>query len=69
VTVASATCRGGDSGGPVFLGTVAFGLVKGSSYGRNGSCNFYFYMSTDYLPPGWTLLVDGQRFRTSPAPQ
>jgi hypothetical protein len=50
------TCRGGDSGAPVFSGTVAFGIVKGASYRADGSCAFYYYMSTDYLPPGWSLM-------------
>jgi streptogrisin C len=58
-TVAGPTCRSGDSGSPVFSGTVAFGILKGGSYGSDGACHFYFYMSTDYLPEGWTLLVDG----------
>lgn len=56
VTVAGPTCNHGDSGGPVFSGTIAFGLVKGGSYRSDGSCSFYFYMSTDYLPPPWRLL-------------
>lgn len=56
VTVAGPSCRSGDSGGPVFSGTTAFGIVKGGSYDRTGGCNFYFYMSTDYLPEGWSLL-------------
>ncbi len=56
VTVAGPSCKGGDSGGPVFSGTIAFGIVKGGSYRRDGTCNFYYYMSTDYLPPGWSLL-------------
>jgi hypothetical protein len=56
VTVAGPTCRSGDSGGPVFSGTIAFGIVKGGNYGRSGRCNFYYYMSTDYLPEGWSLL-------------
>jgi streptogrisin C len=55
VAVSGPKCKGGDSGGPVFLGTVAFGLVKGES-ATNGTCRLYYYMSTDYLPPGWTLL-------------
>jgi streptogrisin C len=58
VTVAGPTCKGGDSGGPVFSGTTAFGVVKGASYRRDGSCSFYFYMSLDYLPKPWSLLVD-----------
>jgi streptogrisin C len=59
VTVAGPTCNAGDSGSPVFSGTVAFGIVKGGSYRRDGSCAFYFYMSVDYLPAGWTLLRAG----------
>ncbi|WP_191993018.1 chymotrypsin family serine protease [Sphingomonas parva] len=57
VTVAGPTCGGGDSGGPVFRGTTAFGIVKGASYDKSGRCNFYYYMSTDYLPDGWSLLT------------
>ena len=38
----------------VFSGTIAYGITKGGS-GLGGECNFYFYMSTDYLPDGWTL--------------
>lgn len=57
VTVAGPNCRAGDSGAPVFSGTRAYGIVKGGSYRRDGSCAFYFYMSTDYLPTGWALLA------------
>ncbi len=60
VTVSGPSCRGGDSGGPVFLGSTAFGIMKGSSYRTNGACNYYYFMSTDFLPDGWTLLRDGQ---------
>ncbi len=56
VTVAGPACGRGDSGGPVFSGTVAFGITKGVSRAPDGSCGFYFYMSTDYLPAGWSLL-------------
>jgi hypothetical protein len=56
VTVPGPACKGGDSGAPIFLGTVAFGIVKGGNYSRTGICNFYYYMSTDYLPDGWGLL-------------
>ena len=56
VTVSGAACRGGDSGGPVFAGTVAFGILKGSSYRPSGGCNYYYFMSTDFIPEGWTLL-------------
>lgn len=55
VAVKGPHCQGGDSGGPVFAGTIAFGTVKGASY-VEGVCRRYYYMSTDYLPPGWTLL-------------
>ena len=56
VTVAGPNCRSGDSGAPVFSSTRAYGIVKGGSYRRDGTCAFYFYMSTDYLPTGWALL-------------
>ena len=56
VTVAGPTCKGGDSGSPVFSGTTALGILKGASYRGDGSCAFYFYMSVDYLPQGWSLL-------------
>jgi len=54
--VSGPTCKGGDSGSPVFNGTTALGILKGASYRRGGTCAFYFYMSLDYLPPGWSLL-------------
>jgi hypothetical protein len=57
VTVSGPGCAGGDSGGPVFSGTVAFGLAKGVNRSRSGQCNFYYYMSTDLLPPPWQLLT------------
>lgn len=56
VTVSGPSCKGGDSGGPVFRGTTAFGIMKGGTYRSDGACSFYFFMSTDYLPDGWTLL-------------
>jgi hypothetical protein len=56
VTVDGPSCIPGDSGGPVFSGDVAFGIAKGVN--RSGErCDFYYYMSTDYLPPPWRLLV------------
>ena len=61
VAVRGPTCKGGDSGGPVFAGTIAFGLVKGESHTGDGRCRLYYYMSTDYLPPGWTVAVLGAR--------
>jgi hypothetical protein len=56
VTVAGPGCGAGDSGGPVFIGNTALGIAKGGSYNRPGSCAFYYYMSADYLPAGWSLL-------------
>lgn len=56
VTVAGPTCKGGDSGAPVFIGETALGIVKGATY-RDGGCAFYFYMSTDYLPGEWRLVL------------
>ncbi|WP_247599582.1 S1 family peptidase [Sphingomonas sp. PAMC26645] len=56
VAVEGPTCKAGDSGAPVFEGSTALGLVKGGTYRRDGTCLFYYYMSTDYLPQGWTLL-------------
>lgn len=58
-TVAGPTCRSGDSGSPVFLGDTAYGILKGGSYRSDGSCAFYFFMSVDYLPAGWRLLMTG----------
>ncbi len=57
VAVRGPTCRSGDSGGPVFLGGTAFGIVKGGSYRADGSCAFYYYMSLDFLPSGWSLAL------------
>jgi hypothetical protein len=56
VTVTGPSCKAGDSGGPVFSGTVAFGVAKGGS-GLRTRCNFYYYMSTDFIPDGWSLLL------------
>ncbi len=67
VAVRGPDCRGGDSGGPVFVGNTAFGLVKGSSYTADGRCRLYYYMSTDYLPPTWTLLHGGNPPAITPA--
>ncbi len=57
VTVKGPGCVPGDSGGPVFSGDIAFGIAKGINRAPDGSCLFYYYMSTDYLPPPWRLLV------------
>jgi hypothetical protein len=63
VTVAGPSCVPGDSGGPVFSGSVAFGIAKGVNRTADGRCNFYYYMSTDYLPPPWRLMVEGDLTR------
>lgn len=57
VTVKGPNCVPGDSGGPVFSGEIAFGIAKGINRDSGGRCNFYYYMSTDYLPSPWRLLV------------
>jgi streptogrisin C len=59
VTVNGPSCIPGDSGGPVFSGNVAFGIAKGVNRDDAGRCLFYYYMSTDYLPPPWRLLTVG----------
>ena len=59
VTVKGPSCVPGDSGGPVFSGDVAFGIAKGINRDETGKCEFYYYMSTDYLPPPWRLLTPG----------
>jgi hypothetical protein len=43
----------------VFSGEVAFGIAKGINRDSAGRCLFYYYMSTDYLPPPWRLLTSG----------
>lgn len=55
VTVRGPGCKSGDSGGPVFIGGVGFGILKGGS-GISRRCNFYYYMSLDFLPDGWRLV-------------
>jgi streptogrisin C len=57
VTVRGPSCIPGDSGGPVFTGAIAFGIAKGVNRTSDGRCFFYYYMSTDYLPPPWRLLI------------
>jgi len=61
ITVRTRDCRSGDSGGPVFSANVAFGITKGGSGSRGTRCNFYFYMSTDFLPAPWRLLQDARQ--------
>ncbi|MEA3059582.1 MAG: hypothetical protein QOE50_994 [Sphingomonadales bacterium] len=63
VTVRGPGCIAGDSGGPVFSGEIAFGIAKGVNRASSGQCLFYYYMSTDYLPPPWRLLVAGPATR------
>jgi streptogrisin C len=60
VTVSGPGCAPGDSGGPVFAGTVAMGILKGANRAPGGRCSFYYFMSTDFLPPGWSLLHSGE---------
>lgn len=57
VTVRGPECRRGDSGGPVFLGTTAYGILKGGAFMEGQRCAFYYYMSVDYLPENWRLAV------------
>lgn len=59
VTVEGPSCIPGDSGGPVFSGGVAYGIAKGINRDESGNCEFYYYMSTDFLPPPWRLLTVG----------
>jgi hypothetical protein len=59
ITVKGPSCIPGDSGGPVFSGEVALGIAKGINRDSAGRCLFYYYMSTDYLPPPWRLLTAG----------
>lgn len=59
VTVRGPSCMPGDSGGPVFSGDIALGIAKGINRDDAGRCIFYYYMSTDYLPPPWRLLTTG----------
>lgn len=63
VTVKGPSCVPGDSGGPVFSGDVAFGIAKGVNRASSGQCLFYYYMSTDYLPPPWRLLTESDTKR------
>jgi streptogrisin C len=69
VAVEGPGCGGGDSGGPVFLGDTAFGIMKGGSWVSGGRCAFYYYMSLDYLPDGWSLLTRPEAASPQPAPR
>jgi streptogrisin C len=68
VTVRGPGCAGGDSGGPVFIGDVAFGIAKGVNRTADGRCLFYYYMSTDYLPAPWRLLTTAPSARRRDRP-
>jgi hypothetical protein len=57
VTMRGPECRRGDSGAPIFLGSVAYGTLKGGAYTSNGGCAFSYYQSVDYLPDGWRVLT------------
>jgi streptogrisin C len=57
VTMRGPECRRGDSGAPIFLGSVAYGVLKGGAYLPDGTCAFSYYQSVDYLPEGWRVAV------------
>ena len=56
VTVKGPVCSRGDSGAPVFIGTIAVGVLKGGAFVENDGCAFYYYMSLDYLPGEWRVV-------------
>lgn len=56
VTVRGPVCSKGDSGAPVYLGTIALGLLKGGAFVEGNGCAFYYYMSLDYLPGEWRVV-------------
>jgi hypothetical protein len=57
VTMRGPECRRGDSGAPIFLGSVAYGTLKGGAYTASGGCAFSYYQSVDYLPDDWRVLT------------
>lgn len=57
VTMRGPECRRGDSGAPIFLGSVAYGTLKGGAYTASGGCAFSYYQSVDYLPGDWRVLT------------
>nr|WP_314442789.1 hypothetical protein [uncultured Sphingomonas sp.] len=57
VTMRGPECRRGDSGAPIFLGSVAYGTLKGGAYTGSGGCAFSYYQSVDYLPEDWRVLT------------
>jgi hypothetical protein len=58
VTGAALECYPGDSGGPWFASTVAFGIYMAqiSSGTGAGQCTEAIYMTTDTISSGWALL-------------
>jgi hypothetical protein len=58
VTGAALECYPGDSGGPWFASTVAFGIymAQSSTGTAAGQCAEAIYMTTDTITPGWSLL-------------
>lgn len=54
VRVTGGTCGPGDSGGPVFVSTVAVGLFNWVNM-SGSTCNWWAYMSLDYLPSPWVV--------------
>jgi hypothetical protein len=57
VTMRGPECRRGDSGAPIFLGSIAYGTLKGGAYTSGGGCAFSYYQSVDYLPDSWRVLT------------
>ena len=58
MTGAALECYPGDSGGPWFASTVAFGIYMAqiSSGTAAGQCTEAVYMTTDTISSGWALL-------------
>jgi hypothetical protein len=51
-------CFPGDSGGPWFSGTIAFGVMSSCAKGTNGTAQYATYTSVDAFPSiGVTILV------------
>ncbi|GAA3996097.1 hypothetical protein [Sphingomonas humi] len=57
VTMRGPECRRGDSGAPIFLGSIAYGTLKGGAYNADEKCAFSYYQSVDYLPGDWRVLT------------
>jgi streptogrisin C len=56
---ATTACAPGDSGGPVFDGQTALGWLKGTNSTGTvaGKCGFFIYMSVDFIPQGFRLVL------------